>query len=233
MPVLPSQIPLPFGKFDRFSFELYWPGPNTQPIEYLRRVAVELPAGLVYVWGDRGTGKSHLLQACCTLAATARRKPIYIPFAERAHIGADMLGGIELLDLVCLDDIDTITGDAEWELATFNLYNRMAATGRTLIVSAQSSPAGLPLQLPDLQSRLAAGVTWHLLPLDETERLQALQQRARVRGFELPDEVMDYLAKRVARDMHSLFDWLDRLDQATLVSKKKLTVPFVRELLES
>ncbi len=201
-------------------------------VDWLQQSITGGPATCIYLWGDHGTGKSHLLQAACTLAATQQKKVIYIPLTERSQMSADMLSGMETLDIVCIDDIDAVSGDADWEVALFNLYNQLLAARRTLIVSARTSPAGLTLQLPDLKSRLAAGVAWHIAPLEEKDRLLALQQRARIRGFELSDEVMEYLARRVARDMHSLFSWLDRLDQATLVSKKKLTVPFVRELLE-
>ncbi len=226
-----SQIPLPFGKFDRFNFDLYQAGPNQQLLAWLKQTLTAGPATCIYLWGEHGTGKSHLLQAACTLAASRQQKVIYIPLLERAQLAPEMLNGMETLDMVCVDDIDAIAGDVDWEVALFNLYNRMTATDRTLIVSARNSPAGLSLQLPDLKSRFAAAMTWHIVSLDEKDRLLALQQRARARGFELSDEVMEYLSRRVARDMHTLSSWLDRLDQATLVSKKKLTVPFVRELL--
>lgn len=226
-----NQIPLPFGSFDRFNFEIFNAGPNRQAVDYLQQVISSTNGGYVYLWGEQGTGKSHLLQAACTQAATGGHKVIYIPLQQRQQIAPELLQGMESLDLVCIDDVDQIAGDAAWEIAVFNLYNQLSANHNQLVISAQSSPQGLAIRLPDLKSRLAAGVTWHLSELNEQERLQALQQRAKMRGFELPDEVIEYLSRRVARDMHSLFDWLDRLDQATLASKKKLTVPFVRELL--
>jgi len=226
-----SQIPLPFGNFDRFNFDMYWPGPNQQVVDHLRQTARGESVNHVYLWGEEGTGKSHLLQAACTLAASAQRKVVYIPLKEKSQISPDLLHGMASLDLVCIDDMDQAAGSPEWEMAVFNLYNQLTAGRTPWIISARTGPLGLPIQLPDLKSRLMAGVTWHLSGIEEKDRLQALQQRARVRGFELPDEVIDYLSKRVARDMHSLFNWLDRLDQAALVSKKKLTVPFVRNLL--
>jgi len=227
-----NQIPLPFGKFDRFSFELFWPGSNQQVLAFLQQSLIQDHIANVYLWGEDGTGKSHLLQASCALAASRMKTVIYIPLTEKAQFAPDLLNGIELLDLVCIDDVDEVVGDPEWELALFNLYNRMFALKNSLYLSARTSPGGLDIKLPDLKSRLTAGVTWHLSNLDEKDRLLALQDRAKSRGFELSDEVIEYLSRRVARDMHSLFSWLDKLDQATLVSKKRITVPFVRELLE-
>lgn len=227
------QIPLPLGNFDRFNFELYWSGSNHAAVEHLRRVAGGETADNIYLWGGPATGKSHLLQAACTLAATAQRQVMYIPLEDTSGLSPDLLQGVDGLDLVCLDDVDRVAGSSEWEIAIFNLYNQLQENHKSLIVSARTGTVGIPLALPDLRSRLAAGVSWHLTPLTEADRLQAVQQRATVRGFELPDEVVDYLSKRVARDMHSLFDWLDRLDHASLAQQKKLTVPFVRELLNN
>jgi len=226
-----SQIPLPLGKFDRFNFELYWPGPNHDAVEYLKQITPKKDGGYVYLWGEHGSGKSHLLQAACTLASSAGGKVVYIPLSQSEQIAPELLQGMESLDMVCIDDIDSVAGDPDWELALFNLYNQLQSNRNLLIVAARIGPMGIDVCLPDLKSRLAAGVTWHLAVLEETHRMQALQQRARLRGFDLPDDVMDFLSRRVDRDMHSLFDWLDRLDQASLVSKKKLTVPFVRTLL--
>ena len=101
-----------------------------------------------------------------------------------------------------------------------------------LLITAQHSPKGSPIQLADLKSRLAWDHVYHLQTLDEKHSLQALQLRAQSRGFDLPDEVAAYLLKRVARDMHNLFQLLDKLDNASLVAKKKLSIPFVKTLLD-
>ena len=103
-----SQILLPFGKFDRFNFELYWAGPNQQAVTWLQQSITTKPGVNVYLWGEHGTGKSHLLQAACTLAATRDMQVIYIPLADRSQISPEMLNGIESLDMVCIDDVDAI-----------------------------------------------------------------------------------------------------------------------------
>ena len=186
----------------------------------------------VYLWGRTGTGKSHLLQASCTAAAQAQLNIAYIPLGEAESLSPQLLEGLEDLALICLDDIDSIAGNSEWEQAIFHLYNKLRDVHTPLVITAQHSPKGSPIQLPDLKSRLAWDHVYHLLPLDEKSALLALQGRARSRGFDLPDEVSDYLLKRVARDMHNLFAILDKLDKASLIAKKKLTVPFVKDLLE-
>lgn len=226
------QIPLPFGHFDRFNFDQYVPGPNQQAVSSLQGLLAGADPRFIYLWGGRGTGKSHLLQATCARATLEKSKVAYLPMGESGLWQPELLQGLEYLDCVCLDDLQHIAGNADWERAVFNLYNRLAECGNALVISASYSPAGIPVVLADLKSRLAAGLTCHLQYPDEDERLRAVRLRAHARGFELSDEVLDYLSRRVARDMHSLFSWLDRLDEATLVSKKKLTLPFLRSILE-
>ena len=225
------QIPLPFVKFDRVNFDLYWPGPNSQIVNHLIQIAGEGPANNLFLWGEQGTGKSHLLQALCTLASSQHKSVIYIPLQEKSLISPELLTGMETMDIVCIDDVDQIALDEKWELAIFNLYNGIQENGHTLIVSARKSPKGLAIKLQDLKSRLASGVTYHIDILEEKDRLLVLQQRAHSRGIELSDDVIAYLSKRISRDMLSLFAWLDKMDNASMTEKKKLTIPFVRDLL--
>ena len=137
----------------------------------------------------------------------------------------------ENYDLVCLDDVDALAGERRWEEALFHLYNRIRERGACLVVSCASAPARLQLSLPDLGSRLSWGLVYQLRALDDDQRLLALQLRARQRGCDMPDETGRYLLRRLPRDMPALFDLLDRLDDASLVAQRKLTVPFVKSVL--
>lgn len=227
-----TQIPLAFNKYQHVGFELYEAGSNQQALQHLQNIISGEDRKNVYLWGRPGTGKSHLLQALCTAAAKAELNVAYVPLAEASGLSTQMLEGLEHLALVCLDDIDCIAGKQEWELAIFHLFNRLREAQTPLLFTAQHSPKGSPIQLPDLLSRLGWDHVFHLQSLDEKAALRALQLRARSRGFELSDEVAAYLLKRVARDMHNLFQLLDKLDNASLVAKKKLTIPFVKTLLD-
>ena len=120
----------------------------------------------------------------------------------------------------------------DWELALFDLFNRLKDTATPLVMSAGCSPKGSLIRLPDLKSRLSWGLCYHLQPLGEGENIAALKQRARERGLDLNDQVVDYLIKRVERDTRNLFYWLDRLDRQSLEAQRKLTVTFVKEILE-
>ena len=226
-----SQIPLPFGNFDRFNFDIFIPGDNKQIVDNLKSVISSGSCNFLYIWGNSGTGKSHLLQASCGYASSYKRKPVFLPLSEYQQLEPDVFSGLESLDLVCIDDLDCISGNPEWERGLFNLFNNLIENNKSLVVTSARSPSGNAIQLPDLKSRLASGVTYHLKYLGEDERMFALKQRANIRGFELSNEVLDYLARHVGRDMHTLFDWLERMDEATLVSKKKITVSLIKDML--
>lgn len=210
---------------------MYWHGPNRELVDQLQQLAVGNDRRNIYLWGGSGTGKSHLLHASCNRAHASGRRAAYVPLAQHEILQPDLLEGLEHLDLVCIDDLDRIAGDKAWETAIFHLFNRMREQGHPLVIAAQASPKGTPLALADLSSRLSWDLVYHLAPLDEPSRFLALQHRAGLRGMDVPDEVLDFLSRRIGRDTHTLFAWLEKLDAASLEAKRKLTVPFVRELL--
>lgn len=226
------QIPLSFQHFDHHELEHYRPGENRHVLEYLNGFILQGRPGATYLWGERGTGKSHLLQALCTRNSSDGGRGAYIPLEQRDSLAPELLEGLEQLDLICIDDLEEVTGDSGWERALFNLFNRVRENDGSLILAAAMSPKGLPVLLPDLQSRLQSATIFHLQPLSEAERVAALRHRASLRGIELTEEVTAYIVRRVPRDMHSLFQLLDRLDQASLQAKRKITIPFIRELLD-
>lgn len=227
-----GQLPLPFNKFDRFDFSQYRPGVNNQIVEHLVQLVSGQEHQLLFIWGEKSTGKSHLLQAACTQASSLNRNVAYIPLIQHSTLSPTLLEGLDQLDVICIDDLQEIAGDTEWELAVFNLFNLMYDSNKPMVFAANVSPKGISVKLADLKSRLAWGVTYHLKPLNEDERFQVLRQRAELRGLILSDEITTYLSRRVPRDMQTLFAFLDKLDEASLVAKKKLTIPFIRELLE-
>jgi DnaA family protein len=172
------------------------------------------------------------LQAACLEAGRNGRRAAYLPLAERHQLMPAVLEGLEALDLVCVDDLDRVCGVEEWEHGLFHLFNRMRDARRSLLFAADRAPAALPVALADLGSRLAWDLVFHVEALDEAGRFSALSHRARLLGMEIPEEVLSWLARRVPRDPRTLFSLLERLDRASLAAQRKLTVPFVRELIE-
>lgn len=225
------QLPLGLQLQASARFSNFLAGPNDELIGQLQHTAGGSGEPFFLLWGADGSGKSHLLQASCHLAADQERTVAYFSLQNISVLDPELLEGWENYQLVCVDDIHLIAGIPRWEEALFNLYNRIRECRGSLIVSSTSLPAGHAFGLPDLVSRLSWGLVYQLHPLDDDQRLAALQQRARQRGCEMPAETGRYLLRRLPRDMPALFELLDKLDKASLAAQRKLTVPFVKSVL--
>jgi len=138
------QLPLPFFFAPEHGFDEYYPGGNAEAVEHLRRAAQGQDQPLVFLWGEAGVGKTHLLHAYCRDAHRAGRDVSYMPLRRVRDFGGEILDGLEDQDLVCLDDLEAVAGDAAWEQALFGLFNRLRDAGRGLVVTAQTPPDGVP-----------------------------------------------------------------------------------------
>lgn len=231
-PHQPMQLSLPVHLPDGETFDSYHPEGNQQLIESLRSTAQGEGERMTYLWGPAKSGRTHLMHATCVLASERGLKPFYLPLGIHASMSPDILEGLEHLDLICLDDIDQISRHPVWEEALFDLYNRVLEQSRCrIVVAANVTAANAGFLLPDLVSRLCWGVSYQLHPLSDESKLSALQSRAKARGLELPEDVGRFLLTRLARDLRTLFDVLDRLDKASMVAQRKLTIPFVKQIL--
>jgi DnaA-homolog protein len=186
---------------------------------------------VTWLCGPLSVGKTHLLQAIVA-RASKRGRAGYFPLVELASLGVDVLEGLNSLDCICLDDLDTVVGQLDWEKTLFGLLREIQERDGSLIVSAKAPPALLPWSLRDLGSRFTAAAIFQLHELDEDDQQKALQLHAHVRGFELPDDTARWLQRRFPRDMRTLYELLDTLDEAALVAQRRLTVPFIRSVLK-
>lgn len=223
-----AQLPLPFPLEASTRFETFVVGENAALLAQLRSFPSDSPP--LWLWGRPGSGKSHLLQACC--AAAVSGAAIYLPLRDLPRSAPALLEGLESLDLVALDDVDAAAGDPAWEAALFSLFNALQGEGGRLLCAARSAPAGVEFALPDLGSRAAGAVVYQVRPLEDEQRIVALRTHARFRGIELPEDSARFLLHRVQRDMGALCEWLDTLDRASFAAQRRLTVPFIREHLE-
>lgn len=227
------QLPLQLSLHPQHSFAHYHGGANAEVVDTLKRCARGQGESHLYLWGEAGSGKTHLLQACCGEAHRHHRLVAYLPLRELHHrFSPALLEGLEQVDLLCVDDIDTIGGNPDWETAFFHCFNRLREAGCQLIVSADRPPARLPVRLPDLRTRLAWGLTLQLKPLSDQDKLAALCLRARRLGLDLTPQVGRFLLSRYPRDLPSLWRLLDQLDRATLAAKRRLTIPFLKQYME-
>lgn len=226
------QLPLEYFIADHISLAGYIPGDNRVLLQCLQELVQGRGEFLTYLWGRPATGRTHLLQAVCRERRAAGGQSLYLPLLEADDLHPDIFEGLEHFDIICLDDINGILGQAPWEEALFHLINRIRSGGQARLVIAGDQPvAGLPVQLPDLQSRLAWGVVFQVLELADEDKALALRQRASEKGFALGDDIINYLFRHQARDIGSLLTLVEQIDQAALAEKRPVTLPLVRKVL--
>lgn len=232
MSMVSAQLTLGLSLRDEATFENFIPGKNSEMVNELRRAASGQGERSIYLCGTRGFGCSHLLQACCHHAHQHGLSSVYLPLSQSASLTPEVLIGMDSLSVVCIDDLHVVAGKPEWEEAIFHLYNRLYDAGKSIVLAANDLPKGLSLRLPDLVSRLSWGIVYQLHALTDAEKLDVLMVRARRRGMSLSEEVGKYILTHCPRHMSTLIAALDALDNASLAAQRRLTIPFVKEVLQ-
>ena len=227
------QLPLNVRLSDHAVFASYFAGEHAAAVASLQAAAAAQGPRLLWVWGGRASGRTHLLQAAVAAAPATADGAVYLPLRELATASPELLDGLDELSFIALDDIEAVAGNGAWERALLLLHDRLSTASGRMAISATRPPAQAGIALPDLASRCSTAAVFHLAPLSDRGCAAALQQRAAWRGLTLPDEVAQYLLTRMDRDIGSLFAQLDRLDHAALAAQRRLTVPFARSVLET
>ena len=220
-----GQLALQFPVRDEFVFSTFLlEEVNRHLFEHLESLDLE-GQGCLYLWGARASGKTHLLQSLCHKHNDA----VYLPLKNLLGYSSEVLQGFEQYPLVCIDDVQLLAGKPEWEEALFSLFNSMRDSNKIFIASADVPLASLDLNLPDLHSRFSWGLTFQVHELSESGKRQVLKSKAQERGIELGPELLNYIMLRSERSMKSLNKVLNILDTLSLIEKRKITIPFVRE----
>ncbi len=214
------------------TLENFYPGSNLELVKAVSSLLEGESENFIYVFGPSGLGKSHLLQAACHEAKRLCVSSIYFSLADVALHPDAALENLEDLSLVCLDDLEAVAGDQKWEEKLFHLFNALRAKGNHLLVSATKPARELPFVLEDLKSRLSWGLTFKLHPLTDKDLSQAFLARASLHGLQVPQDVIEFLMNRLPRSVQGMMDVFDQLNQASMIEQRKLTVPFVKQVLK-
>ncbi|NOS90163.1 MAG: DnaA regulatory inactivator Hda [Methylococcaceae bacterium] len=228
----PKQLPLQFEFRANQTFNDFFAGNNQELIQHLQNTSAGLGERQVFIWGAAGLGKSHLLQACCQQAQSLKRGAFYFALSPLYLPDPELLVGLDKFELVCFDNIEHLAGNQTWELAFFNFYNLQRDQGHSLVLSAAVPPSTLPIDLPDLKTRLNWGLTLKIQALSDEDKITALVFKAGQMGFDISAQAGRFLLAHYDRDLSSLWTLLTQLDRASLAAKRKLTLPFLKQILK-
>ena len=216
------QLALELGPPPPPTFESFFAGRNAAAFAALR-VALQSGERCIYLWGARGSGKTHLLRA---FAAEAASQGLCTRYAGPGDSIDDRAGETAM----AADDVHRL--DMVGQIALFDLYNRFRTSGGTLLTAGDRPPAELPLR-EDLRTRLGSGLVLRLEPLSDDEKAAALSEHAHQRGFRIAPELIEYVLNHVKRDMGTQMAVVEALDRISLERKRPVTLPLVREVLKS
>jgi DnaA family protein len=226
-----KQLTLNLCLKDVENFTNFFTDKNGQLIETLKGLVAKKSPNFIYFWGQGGTGKTHLLNALCQLFAENNLAAAYLPLEDLGQLELQILDDMDNLDLLCIDDLQLVAKNMKWEEKIFHCFNNFLDKGEKIVIVADVAPIFLPLKLADLKSRMGSGLIFELHPLDDKGKVAALKLRAKLRGLELNNSVANFLLTRYKRNPKDLFELLEKLDKAALAAQRKLTIPFVKEIL--
>lgn len=203
------------------SLKTFVTGKNEELIERLRLMALrQSPENFVYLWGESAVGKTHLLKA---LAAHPQARYIDDSASDEAFFYDPQI------TLYLLDDCHRLS--PQNQIAAFNLFNEVRENQAFMLTAGEMAPSLLPVR-DDLKSRMSWGLVYRIRGLTDEEKIDALEKIAQERGFSLAQDVLPYLITHYPRDMHSLSIILDALDQYSLQTKRAITLPLLREMMQ-
>ncbi|HEU4617985.1 MAG TPA: DnaA regulatory inactivator Hda [Gammaproteobacteria bacterium] len=225
-----AQLPLALRLESHAVLETFVEGANAAGLAHAKALASGESGGAVWLCGPRGSGKSHVLQAACRTAGAAGRRAMYLPLGA-PDVEPGLLAGLDALDVLALDDVPRAAGSPAWEAELFRALNEFQSRERALLMAGEAAPAAAGFALPDLASRAAGAAVYRLQPLADADLVEALHRHARHRGLWLDAAAARFLQSRLPREMGALVAWIERLDAASLAAQRRLTLPFVREIL--
>lgn len=197
----------------------------------LNEIASQPGADWLYLVGAAGTGKTHLSLALCAATEQAGRRAAYLPLVAASGRLREALDALEGNDVLALDGLEAIAGNRDDEVALFDFHNRARSAGLNVLYSAREIPDALGLCLPDLRSRLSQCARLVLPAMEDATRAAVLRDRAQRRGLVLEEAAIDWLLTRTDRDLSRLLLLLDRLDRESLAAQRRITVPFLKQVL--
>lgn len=223
-----KQLPLNFKNNQTKTFIDFIKGKNKVVLDSLKSFA-QSDETLFYLWGETGSGKTHLLQAYVTQLLANNQKAVVVKHRELEQRQNVQI--IEMFDIICMDEIESIAKEKIKEEALFYWINEVKQAKKKIILAGELPSISKQWQLPDLRSRLQAGRTHELKALNREDALSVFMQQAKAKGMQINDKTLNYIKNNCEMNMAYLSSLLVRLDQVTLVEKKQVTIPLLKKIV--
>ena len=223
----PKQLTFPWIKQNIASFDDFYFDPENFG---LKKNLLEEDDDL-FLYGIKKSGKSFLLQSVCNSYASKNKSSLYIPIAEVMKYGISFMDSLDNLDVICIDDIDLINSNKEWEIAIFNLINDCLISKCRLIFSSSLNPSSIKFDLKDLISRIKKIDHVELFPVSEDKLNDALIFICNLRSINLGEKEINYLVTYSKRNISDLINIINKLDKTSMQLKRKITIPLIKEVI--
>ncbi len=223
------QLPLDIQLDGTARLDNFYIGENRQILQRLTNLHL-MSNDFIFIWGRSHVGKSHLAQAICRHYADNDLTAAYFPLSNKA-LFPEVLDGLEYSDLVCLDAFESIADNKDWQIAIFNLFNKLKHNNRQFVIFSEHSPNNISLELNDLKSRLNSMEVYKLVELNAQQQRDFVLSTAEHRGLEIPADVAQFILSRSSRGVDDLISIIDLLDTQSIAQQRKITVPFVKKVL--
>jgi len=224
----PKQLTFPWNKTNKSKFDnFYFESSNIKVKDAL------LGSGDIFLYGLEKTGKTYLLQSLCNYYFNEGKTSLFMPLKEVSDLGSQITESLESLDLICIDNVDLITGDDSWEIAIFNLINDCLLTNCRLVFCSSFNPSNINFELKDLMSRIKKINHIELFPVNTNNLSQAIKFIANSRSINLGEREIDYLITYSERSIANLVNIIKKLDDISMELKTKISVPLIKEVIRA
>jgi DnaA family protein len=199
---------------------------NQQILDFINQLYFQDHSAEIYVYGETGKGKTHLLQGAISRALAKKKNGMYIDCNE--PMPEHVIDYIDQLDWIGIDNINQI--DSQQQHLFFDLYNRAKLSEISIIVSGPTPPSSLSV-MKDLKTRLGLATVFDLKELNDDLTKEVLKNQMNERNLTIETKVYEYLFKHYSRNLNILISSINLLDRASLQSKQGITIPFVKKTL--
>jgi DnaA family protein len=225
----PKQLTFPWNKVNKSSMLGFY---CSQENDHL--ISLLMDSNFVddlFIYGTKQSGKTFLLQAMCNSYSSMGKSSLYVPLKKVMNYGVEIFESLENIDLICIDGIEQVISKTEWEKEIFNLINKALISKSRLILTSSKDLKSLNFSLPDLESRIKKIQSSELYPIDDKDIIDALKYISQFKSINLGDKEAKYLVTYSQRDISSLIQILESLDQLSMEMKRKITIPLIKEVI--